>query len=138
VSWPDDRRPEPHEIAYAEMKKGSLLLYTGSVFHGGGANSSGGDRIGLNITYALGWLRQEENQYLACPPEVARGLSPELRRLLGYAMGSYALGYYTPPLPPGEGPEVVSPEWIFDHSSVGAAFGDTQLLEAIAGQTAGR
>jgi hypothetical protein len=138
VNWPDDRRPEPHEIAYAEMKKGSLLLYSGSVFHGGGANSSGGDRIGLNITYALGWLRQEENQYLACPPDVARGLAPELRRLLGYAMGSYALGYFTPPLPPGEGPEVVSPEWIFDRQAAGAAFGDTALLEVIAGQTAGR
>jgi hypothetical protein len=138
VNWPDDRRPEPHEIAYAEMKKGSLLLYSGSVFHSGGANSSGGDRIGLNITYALGWLRQEENQYLACPPDVARGLAPELRRLLGYAMGSYALGYFTPPLPPGEGPEVVSPEWIFDRQAAPAAFGDTALLEVIAGQTAGR
>ena len=37
------------------------------------------DRIGLNITYALGWLRQEENQYLACPPEIARTLDPELQ-----------------------------------------------------------
>lgn len=138
VSWPDDRRPEPHEIAYAEMQKGSLLLYTGSVFHGGGANSSAGDRIGLNITYALGWLRQEENQYLACPPEIARTLSPELRRLIGYAMGSYALGYFTPPLPPGEGPELVSPEWLLDPARGASGFGDPQLLEAIAGQTAAR
>ena len=136
--WPDDRRPEPHEIAFAEMAKGSLLLYTGSVFHGGGANSSGGDRIGLNLTYALGWLRQEENQYLACPPEIARDLSPELRRLIGYAMGSYALGYFTPPLAPGEGPELVSPEWLLDSTRGGSGFGDPQLLEAIAGQTAVR
>ena len=138
VTWPDERRPEPHEIAYAEMKKGSLLLYTGSVFHGGGANSSGGDRIGLNITYGLGWLRQEENQYLACPPEIARDLSPELRRLIGYAMGSYALGYFTPPLAPGEGPELVSPEWLLDPARGASGFGDPQLLEAIAGQTAAR
>lgn len=138
VSWPDDRRPEAHEIAYAEMQKGSLLLYTGSVFHGGGANSSRGDRIGLNITYGLGWLRQEENQYLACPPDIARTLSPELRRLVGYAMGSYALGYFTPPLAPGEGPELVSPEWLLDPARGASGFGDAQLLEAIAGQTAAR
>lgn len=138
TQWPDDRRPEPHEIAYAEMKKGSLLLYTGSVFHGGGANSSGGDRIGLNITYALGWLRQEENQYLACPPEIARGLSPELRQLLGYAMGSYALGYFTPPLAPGAGPKVVSPEWLFGEGAGAAAFGNVELLESIIAQTAAR
>lgn len=138
TQWPDDRRPEPHEIGYAEMEKGSLLLYTGSVFHGGGANSSGGDRIGLNITYALGWLRQEENQYLACPPEMARGLSPELRHLLGYAMGSYALGYFTPPLAPGAGPEVVSPEWLFGEGAGAAAFGNVELLESIMAQTAAR
>ncbi len=33
---------------------GSVLIYSGSVFHGGGANNSDGDRIGINITYALG------------------------------------------------------------------------------------
>ena len=30
--------------------------------------------------------------------------------VVGYAMGSYALGYYTPPLPPGVGPEVAPPQ----------------------------
>ncbi|MFN3511525.1 MAG: phytanoyl-CoA dioxygenase family protein [Phenylobacterium sp.] len=110
VNWPDDRKAEPHEIAKAEMRPGSVLVYTGSVFHGGGANDSEADRWGLNITYALGWLRQEENQYLSCPPEIAATLEPELQALLGYAMGSYALGYFTPPLPPGEGPEVAPPE----------------------------
>ena len=102
------RRPE--EIGHAEMDVGSVLVYTGTVFHGGGANTTDHDRIGLNITYALGWLRQEENQYLSCPPDVARTLDPELQGLLGYATGQYAVGYYTPPLPPGEGPELVPPE----------------------------
>jgi hypothetical protein len=138
VDWTDDRRPDPEDIAYAEMSKGSALLYTGSVFHGGGANRSAADRIGLNITYALGWLRQEENQYLACPPEIARTLSPVLRQLIGYAMGSYALGYFTPPLGAGEGPELVSPEWLLDPARGGSGFGDPQLLEAIAGQTSAR
>lgn len=135
VDWPDDRRPEPHEIGYAEMRRGSLLLYTGSVFHGGGANVSDGDRIGLNITYSLGWLRQEENQYLACPPEIARTLPRELQHLIGYAMGSYALGYFTPPLPPGEGPEVVSPDWALGVDAAEGSLGTAELLRSISEQT---
>jgi ectoine hydroxylase-related dioxygenase (phytanoyl-CoA dioxygenase family) len=130
VTWPDDRKAEPAEIARATMRRGSCLLYTGSVFHGGGANVSDEDRWGLNITYCLGWLRQEENQYLSCPPEIARTLEPELQALLGYAMGNYALGYYTPPLPPGEGPESVSPGYALHGGEAGGALGGEDLLAA--------
>jgi hypothetical protein len=77
----------------AEMAKGSVLLYTGALYHGGGPNSSGGVRHGVNITYAVGWLRQEENQYLSVPPEIARDLPDDLLRMMGYAPGAYALGY---------------------------------------------
>ncbi|MFN7056092.1 phytanoyl-CoA dioxygenase family protein [Hyphomonas sp.] len=111
--WEDGRTAEEDEITYAEMKAGSVIIYTGSVIHSGGANVSDGDRAGINITYSLGWLRQEENQYLSCPPEVAATLPAELQRLIGYSMGSYALGYFSPPLPPGAGPEVVPPETLF-------------------------
>ena len=117
--WPEGRRAAPEEIGYAEMSPGSVLIYSGSVIHGGGENQSTGDRIGINITYALGWLRQEENQYLSCPPELARDLEPRLQALLGYCMGSYALGYYTPPLAPGRGPEVVPPEFALGAKAAG-------------------
>ena len=60
----------------------------------------------MNLTYCLNWLRQEENQYLSCPPEIARTFEPELQALMGYASGGYGLGFYTPPLGPEEGPEV--------------------------------
>ena len=50
-------------------------------------------RCGLNITYAVSWLRQEENQYLAVPQELARTLPEALLRLMGYSRGAYALGY---------------------------------------------
>lgn len=112
--WDPERHPSRDEVEYAEMEAGSVLVYSGSVVHSGGANVSDADRIGLNITYALGWLRQEENQYLSCPPEIAREFDPELQAMLGYAMGSYALGYFTPPLPPGKGPEVVPPDFLFN------------------------
>ena len=77
----------------AEMEAGSVLFYTGSLYHGGGANHSGATRYGLNITYTRGWLRQEENQYLSVPHEIARQLPTPLLRLMGYARGAYALGY---------------------------------------------
>jgi hypothetical protein len=89
---------EPSEVdtaltTGAVMAKGSVLLYVGSIYHGGGANQSEVHRIGINIGYSLGWLRQEENQYLACPPEIARTLPEGLLRLMGYQRGSVALGY---------------------------------------------
>lgn len=77
----------------AEMTKGSVLLYTGAVYHGGGANRSDTTRVGINITYNVSWLRQEENQYLSVPLEIARTLPVDLLRLMGYARGAYALGY---------------------------------------------
>jgi hypothetical protein len=77
----------------AEMKVGSVLLYTGAVYHGGGANRSDRTRRGLNLTYNVSWLRQEENQYLSVPHEVASQLPEKLLRLMGYARGAYALGY---------------------------------------------
>jgi ectoine hydroxylase-related dioxygenase (phytanoyl-CoA dioxygenase family) len=77
----------------AEMARGSVLFYTGSLYHGGGANRSQDARYGVNITYNASWLRQEENQYLSVPLEVARTLPVDLLRLMGYARGAYALGY---------------------------------------------
>jgi len=92
--WDDKLRLSIEETVPAEMNKGSVLLYVGSVYHGGGANRSDDHRLGINVGYTLAWLRQEENQYLACPIEVARTLPPELARLMGYQRGAYALGYF--------------------------------------------
>jgi ectoine hydroxylase-related dioxygenase (phytanoyl-CoA dioxygenase family) len=77
----------------AEMERGSALFYSGSVYHGGGANATDTTRVGLNITYNVAWLRQEENQYLSVPREVAATLPVDLLRLMGYDRGAYALGY---------------------------------------------
>ena len=108
--WDWDREPEPSESIPAEMPRGSVLLYTGSVLHGGGANRSDRPRIGMNLTYVLGWLRQEENQYLSCPPEVARDLAPELQDLIGYTVGNGSLGYYSKPEPSQGSIDTLAPE----------------------------
>lgn len=136
LDWPDNRQPEANELCYAEMEAGSVLVYSGGVFHGGGANKSDGDRIGVNMTYTLGWLRQEENQYLSCPPEIARDFNHELQELLGYALGSYALGYYTPPLPAGKGPEVVGPEFALGRSGAQGQLGSAELLTNVESKVA--
>jgi len=132
VDWPDNRKVRSAEVCQAEMSKGSVLLYSGSVFHGGGENRSDHARFGLNLTYALGWLRQEENQYLSCPPEIAKTLEPELQELIGYTMGGYALGYYTPPLSPGEGPELAGPEYALGRAKNGGGqLGSEELLTSL-------
>ncbi len=135
--WPDDRQASADEITQAEMTSGSVLVYTGSVFHGGGANRSTQDRIALNLTYALGWLRQEENQYLSTPPDIAQNLPRPLQNLLGYAMGQYALGYYTPPGPAGTHPDIVPPQYALGHQDFAEALGHSEDLEALKAQTLG-
>lgn len=95
--WDWDRPAARADGARAAMSRGSVLVYSGSVIHGAGRNEATEPRIGMNLTYLVGWLRQEENQYLSCPPEIARQFEPELQELLGYTMGNYALGYFSPP-----------------------------------------
>lgn len=90
---PKEACADVHRTLPAEMPKGSVVLYSGRTIHGGGANRSDRVRRALNVDYVLGWLRQEENQYLSCPPEVARTLPEHVQKLAGYAMGAYALGY---------------------------------------------
>jgi hypothetical protein len=114
--WHKDRQPLPEEIAYAEMQAGSVFIYTGSVLHGGGTNNTDEPRLGVFLHYAPSWLRQEENQYLSCPPEVAKDFSPELRSLIGYSKGGYVLGFFTDPEDKEGKLESVSPEKIFGGS----------------------
>lgn len=90
---PDDVRYTPADSLPAEMPRGSVVLYLGSTVHGGGANLSDETRIGINVDYVLGWLRQEENQYLTYSLDEVRTMPERVQRLLGYEPGAYALGY---------------------------------------------
>ena len=112
--WDWERKAEDAEITQAVMPRGSVMFYTGSVVHSGGENRTQSDRIAMNLTYCNAWLRQEENQYMTCPPELAAKLGPELRALIGYTMGHFALGYYAPPrFMPGT-PGTLPPEMAFE------------------------
>ena len=91
--WAKERRAQPDEIGAAEMPAGSVLFWMGGTLHAGGANVSDDWRYGVILTYSVGWLRQEENQSLAVPHEMARTFSPELQDMLGNTING-ALGFY--------------------------------------------
>lgn len=90
--WPLDRQAQPHEEVQGVMKRGSVLIWLGSLQHGGGANRTRKPRTGVVHSYNLGWLRQAEPQYLAVPIEIARTLPERLQRVLGYFVHEPNLG----------------------------------------------
>jgi ectoine hydroxylase-related dioxygenase (phytanoyl-CoA dioxygenase family) len=82
-----------HASIAAEMRRGSVLVWHGSLWHGGGANRSDAVRVGIAMNYCAGWVRQQENQQLGIPREIARGFSPRLRELVGYAVYRGLIGH---------------------------------------------
>jgi ectoine hydroxylase-related dioxygenase (phytanoyl-CoA dioxygenase family) len=93
-----DRNPElmlgeRDDTVAAVMKKGSVLVWNGSLWHGGGANRSKERRIGLAMNYCAGWMRQQENQQLGIPLAIAKGFSPRLRKLAGFGLYKRLLGH---------------------------------------------
>ena len=77
-----DQSIEPIQI---EMKSGSMVLWEGGMWHGGGANvTRDQERMGFFISHQVSYLRPQEIQLLAIPPQVVRQMPRKLRRLLGY------------------------------------------------------
>ena len=89
----DGQTPPDVPVVYAEMPAGSVMLYVGSLWHGGGANRTSKPRFGAAIEYVVGWLRQQETHLIAVPPDVARTLPKRLRELLGYNIYPPFVGY---------------------------------------------
>jgi len=92
ATLPDGRLVNKMKTLRAEMTQGSVFVWSGNVYHGGGANESDSLRAGMSVTYVPAALRQEENQFLIAPPEKARHYPQELQELLGYRKENYALG----------------------------------------------
>ena len=82
-----------HDSLAAEMRRGSVLVWVGSLWHGGGANTTDVRRTGLAMNYCAGWVRQQENQQLGIPLDVARRFSPVLRRLCGFSTYRGLIGH---------------------------------------------
>ncbi|MBM4269495.1 MAG: phytanoyl-CoA dioxygenase [Deltaproteobacteria bacterium] len=77
----------------AEMSEGSVLVWHGSLWHGGGANCTKARRVGIAMNYCAGFIRQQENQQLGIPREIARRFSPRLRELVGYGVYNGLIGH---------------------------------------------
>ncbi len=77
----------------AEMAKGSVLVWHGSLWHGGGANTTDERRTGIAMNYCAGYIRQQENQQLGIPPEVAATFEPRLLELVGYGIYHGLIGH---------------------------------------------
>jgi ectoine hydroxylase-related dioxygenase (phytanoyl-CoA dioxygenase family) len=84
---------QPYDSIPAEMSKGSVLIWHGSLWHGGGANRTEQRRVGIAMNYCAGWIRQQENQQLGIPKEIARRFSPRLRELAGYGVYNGLIGH---------------------------------------------
>ncbi|MFS2024917.1 phytanoyl-CoA dioxygenase family protein [Massilia sp. CT11-137] len=92
--WDDERIPRLEEAIPIEMPRGSALVYVGGLYHAGGSNVTEDERrIAIAISYTLGYMRQEENQYLAVSPERARQLPLRVRELMGYRLCSPFCGW---------------------------------------------
>ena len=88
-----ERRPDPAPTVTAEMPAGSVMFYLGSLWHGGGANTTDRTRLGVILEYVAAWLRPQENHVLGVPREIARALPERLQELLGYNIYPPFLGY---------------------------------------------
>ncbi len=79
---PVDQRIETMRVV---MRSGTMLMWEGGLWHGGGANTSKNrERLGFFMSHNVAYLRPQEIQLVSVPREVARQLPEKLLRLLGY------------------------------------------------------
>lgn len=91
-----DRRPGKGETAdtvTTVMPRGSVLLYDGAMWHGGGDNNSDSRRLGIVVNHCAGFLRQEENQLLGVPREMVARFPRRLQQMLGYGVYKGLMGH---------------------------------------------
>ena len=81
------------EPVQAVMPAGSVLIWPGKTFHGGGANHTDRSRLGLVIEFVAGWLRTHENIQASISTELAREMPPRLQELIGYHLYPDFLGF---------------------------------------------
>jgi ectoine hydroxylase-related dioxygenase (phytanoyl-CoA dioxygenase family) len=82
-----------YETVPAEMPRGSVLVWHGSLWHGGGANATDERRVGIAMNYCAGYIRQQENQQLGVPPALVATFPKRLQQLVGYSIYSGLIGH---------------------------------------------
>jgi ectoine hydroxylase-related dioxygenase (phytanoyl-CoA dioxygenase family) len=84
---------ELYETIPAEMPRGSVLVWVGSLWHGGGANRTDARRVGIAMNYCAGYIRQQENQQLGIPPALVKTFPRRLQELIGYSVYNGLVGH---------------------------------------------
>ena len=92
-SWGEDRIAKRSETVPVIMPAGSIMYFLSTLWHGGGANTSGHDRVALTVQYCQPWIRQLENQILAVDFEKLDEIPPQLVDMLGYKVGAPFIGH---------------------------------------------
>lgn len=77
----------------AVMPAGSMIFFLGTLIHGGGPNTSDGDRMAVTAQYCQPWCRPQENYSLSISRETARQCSPVMQSLLGYEICPPFIGF---------------------------------------------
>jgi ectoine hydroxylase-related dioxygenase (phytanoyl-CoA dioxygenase family) len=77
----------------AVMPAGSVILFMGTLWHGGGPNTSSAPRTAVSNQYGQPWARQQENFTLAVTPEAASSMSTRVQELLGYSIHPPFMGH---------------------------------------------
>jgi len=92
--WHDQSVKQPPEVKpiQVEMKPGTMLIWTGALWHGGGANNTDQSRLAIDINFNLSYLAQQENQYIGVPRSEVEKMPVRLQRLIGYKFGLNHVG----------------------------------------------
>jgi len=86
-------KPDQAQTIPAEMPAGSVLLFSGRLYHGAGANVTDRPRLGVVIDYVQPWLRPCEAHTLSASRAQARQLPQRLQELLGFNQPTPYLGF---------------------------------------------
>ena len=87
------RPPNPEDQAIpVVMPAGSCVFFVGTLWHGGGANNTTRERLAVTAQYCQPWLRPMEAFTLSISREIARTVSDDIRRMLGYSIHPPVVG----------------------------------------------
>ncbi|WP_162941597.1 phytanoyl-CoA dioxygenase family protein [Desertimonas flava] len=74
------------------MTAGSVVVFSGTLWHRGGANRSARPRLAITPQYCEPWARQQEQHVLATG-DGAAAFSPRLQAMLGYSIHPPFMGH---------------------------------------------
>jgi len=85
--WPQDRVPTESDKRVAiTMKAGSCFAFSGTIWHGGGANVTSASRKAVVCAFVQPWLRTLENHFLSVPLDTDSTLDPKIQARIGYSI----------------------------------------------------